>query len=196
MELTKNFTNFCESQTYSNYFIEVTRKINIYLTISIIIIGLIGNVLGIIVFLQKKIRSKPTSIYLLCLIVSDSFYLVMHFFEDTLKAFIEHYIHETDYIHEICSVNLLNYKHDFHETNINEPNNRSNQNWFISMNIIDRSNFFCRSINFARYYFRFTSAYIIVAFTIQRMLVLKNPFHNKKFESKKKTLFYLYKLCF
>ena len=186
MDYSKDLTNFCKSQIFSNYFIEKTRKINIYLAMAIIIVGIIGNSMGMIVFLQKSIRLKPTSIYLLCLIISDSFYLAMHFFEDTLKAFIEHYIHETDYIHEICLV--FGFHNDTNvTTNVNfEFDDQLDLNWAILINIIDRYDFFCRFINFARYFFRFTSAYIIVAFTMQRMFAIKKPFSSKKYESKMK----------
>ena len=172
----KNFMEICESQVFSSNFIELTRQINIYAAILIIIIGLVGNSSGFLVFLQKKIRSKSTNIYLLCLIISDSLYLVSHFFEDTLKAYIDHYIHKTDFIHDEC----LTFKTDESITNI------SNYNLATFINIIDKYDFFCRFINFSRYFLRFVSAYIIVAFTIQRTIAIRKPFLQKSLESKNK----------
>ena len=86
--MNDSINELCDSQISSSYFVEQTRRINIYLTLFIIVAGLAGNCLACLVYLQKKIRSKTTSIYLLALTTSDSLYLLVHFFEDTLKTYI------------------------------------------------------------------------------------------------------------
>ena len=181
MKILKNnsFVKTCELQIYSSRFIEETRKLSIYLALFIILIGLIGNSLGFVMFLQKKMRSKSTSIYLLFLIISDSLYLITHFFEDTLRAHIDHYIYKTKYVHEACFLFIPgNETKDFDESELT-------QSFASFINIMDRFDFFCRSINFARYFLRFMSAYIIVAFTIQRTRAIRKPFMQKMFESKR-----------
>ena len=192
--------SLCQLQIVSSYFIDKTRKINIFVAIVIIIIGLMGNSLGFLVFLQKKIRSKSTSVYLLCLIISDSLYLVTHFFEDTLKAYIDHYVHKTEYIHEECLFfhnNLTDsFNDDMNFSNAFAKEYKLDQSIAGFINIMDRYDFFCRSINFARYFLRFMSAYIIVAFTIQRTQAIRKPFLQKNLESKKKALFILLSLVF
>ena len=185
-ETEKNAFELCKLQIASSRFTEETRKISIMISIFIIMIGLIGNSLGFVLLMQKKSRSKSVNIYLLSLFTSDSFYLITHFFEDTLKSNIEHYIHKTDYVHEKCLMfkNLsISYENADHES-------------FVSLiNIIDKFDFFCKSINFARNFLRFISAYIIVAFTIQRTRVIRQPFLQKSLESRKKIRFILSAIC-
>ena len=84
-----------------------TRKINILISIVIISIGLIGNGLGVFVFAQKNFRLHSSSIYLLCLRLSDGIFLLMHFFEDTLGTYIDVYLNDqTNSIGQEC----LNFK--------------------------------------------------------------------------------------
>ena len=171
----ENLQQICESHLVSNDFIEQTRQVNIYISVIIISIGLLGNSCGFIVCTQRKFRSKTTVLYMFCLLISDSFYLVTHFFKDTIKAYIEHFIYQIDFIHDECNL--------FNSDNIERSFN--DHNMAIFFNIIDKNDFFCWSINFARYFLRFVSGYIIVAFTIQRTLAIRKPFLQKCLESKK-----------
>ena len=185
VDLNENPFALCKSQLFSSRFIEETRKLSVLISIFIIAVGLLGNSFGCIILMQKKSRSKPVNIYLLCLFTSDSFYLITHFFEDTLKAHIEHYIHKTDYVHEAC-FELDNF------TNIYEDGvNYYDESLASLINIMDRFDFFCKAINFARYFVRFICAYIIVAFTIQRTRVIRKPFLQKSLESKQKVILIL-----
>ena len=59
----------------SAQFFEKSRKINVFITVIVIIAGLVGNFLTIFVFLQKKFRKNPASVYLLCLAIFDSMFL-------------------------------------------------------------------------------------------------------------------------
>ena len=177
MRIESTIKELCVAQNKSSHFIIETRRINFYFSVLIIALGLIGNTIAIGVFSRKKIRSSSTSIYLLCLSVSDSLYLVAHFFEDTLKSYIDHFIHKTEFINEECLVYSLNYD------NVTSSN-AYDQSFVKFINIIDRFDFFCRSINFVRYFLRFTSAYIIVSFTIQRTRAIRSPLLKHQLESK------------
>ena len=54
----------------------------------------------------------------------------------------------------------------------------------LFINITDKYEFSCRLINYLRYFLRFTSAYIIVAFTVQRLILIYSPLSDR-FKSKK-----------
>jgi hypothetical protein len=58
------------------------------------------------------------------------------------------------------------------------------QNFTQMLNLIDRFEMTCRLINYLRNVLRFTSAYIVVAFTLQRLFIVYSPMSNK-FKSKK-----------
>jgi hypothetical protein len=60
----------------------------------------------------------------------------------------------------------------------------SNYNTNNSFSLSDKHNLVCKSFTYLKYVLRFTSAYIIVAFTLQRLLVVWSPFYNG-FKSKK-----------
>lgn len=145
------------SQDTSLNFIEQTRKINLFATVVIILIGLVGNCLTIFVFCQKRFRVNSSNVYLLFLAITDSIFLIVHIFEDSIREYEEIYLFK-------------------------QP---VNVNSFVSkLNITDSANSLCLLISFLRYFLRFTSAYVIVAFTIQRLLLVYTPFSDK-FKSKK-----------
>ena len=50
--------------------------------------------------------------------------------------------------------------------------------------IIDQNVIACKSANFLRYFLRFVSAYLVVAFTVQRLLVISKPLRTR-YKSKK-----------
>jgi hypothetical protein len=58
------------------------------------------------------------------------------------------------------------------------------QNFIQMLNLIDRFEMTCRLINYLRNVLRFTSAYIVVVFTLQRLFIVYSPMSNK-FKSKK-----------
>lgn len=139
--------------------LEQSRKINIFTTIFFIAIGLIGNSLILVVFGRRRFRKNSSNVFLLCLAFNDSLFLLLHFFENTLRSF--------KYIYVIGNSNAsyLTYLVTF-------------------LNITDRYEFTCRSINYLRHVLRFISAYIIVAFTFQRLILVKSPL-STKLKSKK-----------
>ena len=179
----KVLRELCDYQILSSGFVEESRRINIFMTVFIIIIGLLGNSFACLTFLQKHIRSNTTSVYLLCLTTSDNLYLLAHFFEYTVKTYTEHYVHKTDFIHEECRIqSILN---DTNNTELNLNKNQLDRSFAKAINIIDKYDFLCRFINFGRYFLRFTSAYIIVAFTVQRTRAIRSPLLRNNLESKR-----------
>jgi len=68
-------------ETLNSYlFLEQSRKINLVLTSIVIIFGLVGNSLIIFIFGQKRFRKNSFNIYLLCLAINDSIFLIVQFF--------------------------------------------------------------------------------------------------------------------
>ena len=60
------------SSDYSNQILLISRNINIYATLIVILIGFIGHLLTICVFGQRRFRIKTASVYLFCLAINDS----------------------------------------------------------------------------------------------------------------------------
>ncbi len=140
---------------FSAHFLDLCCLINLYLTIFFIIIGLIGHFLTIFVFGQKRFRKNSSNVYLLFLALNDSVFLILHFFEDSIKSYIAIY------------------------------STGEQEGFFISLiNIIDQFDVACKLINYLRYVTRFISAYTIIAFTLQRLALVYSPLSNK-FKTKK-----------
>lgn len=155
-----------EEETYLMHILiyELSRQINIFATLAVISTGLIGNSIIIFVFMQSRFRTNSSNIFLLCLAIADSLYLILHFFEDTVR----------------------NYN-DIYSTN-NRPTSRFS---FLMkfLNITNKTEFLCRSINYFRYCLRFVSAYIVVAITFQRLSLIYAPMSYKL--RSKKTAWYI-----
>lgn len=170
----------CEEQIRSTNILINTQKINVYATMIIIIVGLFGNSLAVFVFIQKRFRIHSSSIYLLCLAVSDGLFLLMHFFEDTLRTYIDIYLNgDHSNVDPLCFT-LANSIRSFRQSSaiVNKDS------LLRLINITDRFDFTCSLVNYFRYFLRFLSAYIIVVFTIQRAIAIHFPFHfQAKFES-------------
>lgn len=159
-----NRTLILEEQFLSSYrALEQSRKINIFATIFFITVGLIGNSLILIVFGRRRFRKNSSNVFLLCLAFNDSLFLLLHFFENTIRAF--------DYIYLI-----------------GHPLDTSSSRFLFKfvnfLNITDKYEFTCRTINYLRHVLRFISAYIIVAFTFQRLILVQSPL-STKLKSKK-----------
>jgi hypothetical protein len=122
---------------------QLFRKINIYSSLCIIVIGLIGNLLITYIYASKKRRTNLNHVYLLCAAINDNIFLIIHLFEDTLKTYLDVY-----------SIEKGNFLHMF--------------------NLVDK-NIQCQLINYLRNILRFVSAYIVVAFTIQRLVIVFKP---------------------
>jgi hypothetical protein len=151
--------NYSEFQNLTDFYLiqllDNARKLNILFTTLFIFIGLIGNFLTIYIFSHKKNRNNSSNIFLLCLALNDSLYLVIHFFENTLTNLQQIY-HEDKFLYNLIQ----------------------------TVNLSDKFVFSCIIFSYFRYVLRFISAYIIVAFTIQRFLIVSLPL-NDTFKSKK-----------
>jgi hypothetical protein len=159
--------NLTETNGYKLY--SLTSEINFYVTICIIVFGLISNLLTIYILNTKprsskkqyrlSYRNRPggqlhsfssSQCYMLALAVSDSLFLFSHLIEDSLPAIGEHYSLEF-------------------------------------MQIINQSNFTCKFILFMRNSARTCSSYLVVCFAYERFIVIKSPLNRLKFHNKKLT---------
>lgn len=157
---TESFRVFNQSEYDSFRLLEKCRQLNVFSTIVFIFIGLIGNFLTIFVFAHRKFRVNSSNVYLLCLALNDSLFLIIHFFENTVKNYEQMYLP-------------------------GEENEETSLDRFVKLiNIADQFEFTCRFFSYWRYVLRFISAYIIVAFTIQRLIIVDTPLCSK-FKTKK-----------
>jgi hypothetical protein len=174
MYQNESFTiEYCKDYFLSQDFLDYSRKFNILATVFIVLFGLTGNILSIIVFIQKKYTLKAPGIFLLFLAISDSLFLITHFFEDTMRTYFDVYFsndidEQTFNITQICTIEI-------------QPLDCDNKTYkiFKMINIIDQSDLACKLTSFARYTFRLTSASILTAFTIQRAIVIYFPLINR-----------------
>lgn len=145
----------------SNNLLENTTRFNLIATFIVIIFGLIGNYLIIFVFSQKENRKNSSHVFLLCLAINDAFFLKIHFFENVLRTF------QSLTFDGLTFDNSLSVLYQA----------------IRIVNIIDRFSIACRLINYFRYVLRLVSALIVVAFTLQRLIIVTSPL-NTRFKSK------------
>jgi hypothetical protein len=88
-QLFDEFHAYFSEYAYSVSILEKIRKLNVILTLIISIIGLFGHLLTIFVFSQKRFRKNSSNIFLLCLAINDGFYLITHFFEDSIRTYVQ-----------------------------------------------------------------------------------------------------------
>ena len=106
----------------------------------------------------------------MCLSLTDAMYLIIHFFEDTIRTINDSYLKDSYQTSDLIRM----------------------------VNIIDRNEIMCRLANYFRNIFRVVSAYIIVAFTLQRLFIVYKPLANN-FKSKQlawKTVFIILMVAF
>jgi hypothetical protein len=103
--------------------------------------------------------------------------LFKHFFEDTLRTYIDIYLNgDHSNVDALCytTANINNMR----QSHVNK------ESLLRLINITDRFDFTCSLVNYFRYFLRFLSAYIIVVFTIQRAIAIYFPlFQRSKLES-------------
>ena len=131
-------------------FLDIANKINLFSTIIIICIGLIGNLLSLIIYSQSKYRLNSSNVFILILSITDSLFLIIHFFEDTINILEQYYYIEINFL-----------------------------------NIIDINRESCKIANYLRYVLRSISSFIILAFTIQRYIIVYSPLSSKRFKTKR-----------
>lgn len=143
----------------SNGLLVLAKTMNIFSAFFIVPIGLIGHFLIIFVFGQKRFRTNSNNVFLFCLAINDSLFLIIHFFEDSIRNYTDIYI--------------------------NESNKNKYFNKFIySLNLVDKYEIICLIINYLRYTLRFISSYILVVFSFQRLSIVNSPLRSK-FQSKR-----------
>jgi hypothetical protein len=74
---------------YSIGLLNKSKIINKYSILLITIFGLVGNLLTIFVFAQKRFRTNSSSIYMLTIAANDCMYLLNNFFHNTIHKFEE-----------------------------------------------------------------------------------------------------------
>ena len=62
----------------SNKTLHDSMRVNIYTTIVLVFIGLVGHILTILVYSKKKYRINSGNVYILCLAIVDGTFLVVH----------------------------------------------------------------------------------------------------------------------
>lgn len=118
---------------------EMSRRINLYASIVIVFTGLIGNSLTAMVFSQKRFRTNSSNCFLLFLSILDSFYLILHLFEDTVRSYNEIYL--TRDLSSGKPIDLIDYL-------------------MMQLNITSLNELACIGVNYLRYSIRASSAYI------------------------------------
>lgn len=151
-------------------FKKTLKEMNIYASLIICMIGLVGNVLSLKVFCSTKLPRTSSRTYLIALAISDGVFLLMQLVEGTLEEIVEHW--RIDY----------------------------------PINIIDQKPSICKSVVLLRSVSRAVSPWIIVAFTLERFLVVNFPHHSsiisKPLQAKRYTsqvvsrILFLYLFCF
>lgn len=94
---------------HSEFLLQFTHKVNINTSIAVITVGLLGNLIIKIVFFKKKFQINSSHIYLLSSTISDSLYLLIQLFEDTVASFCNLYSLNNSFIVNI--LNIANYNH-------------------------------------------------------------------------------------
>ena len=91
---------------HSEFLLQFTHKVNINTSIAV---GLLGNLIIKIVLFKKKFQTNSSHIYLLSSTISDSLYLLIQLFEDTVASFCNLYSLNNSFIVNI--LNIANYNH-------------------------------------------------------------------------------------
>lgn len=146
------------------------RSINVIISLIIIIVGLVGNFLGVLVFAQKRFRTHSSAIYLLFICLTDGIFLIVHLCEDTLRSAIDVFLSNQVFYAAFC------------------PNKNNDMAIYLydilrSLNFSDKSYFACGFTNFLRYFLRSLSAHLIITFTIQRTLAIRHTMLERRLQS-------------
>lgn len=126
---------------------EIIRRVKIFATFLILLVGLIGHSLTISVFGQKKFRKNSSNVVSLCLAINDSLFLIINCFEDITIDLKELYL--TNLNNEI--INSL-------------------------LNLVNENLFTCCMIHYLKYVLRFLSAFTFTELTIHRLFAVYFPF--------------------
>lgn len=145
----KELNRFIEEEISNSVSLKFSIDVKLACSLVVIFLGLIGHFLTILVYSKKINRTNSSHVYMLCLSLIDSIYLIVHIFEDTIPSIYGTY---QAFLEPIWLSNLL--KH---------------------LNVIHKNDLGCRFISFLRNMLRLVSAFLILVFTIQRFLVVHFP---------------------
>lgn len=156
--------NFTETNQYLFY--KISMKINLYATLVIVCVGLVGNLMTVYLLKSKpkslqngvrfSYRNRPgaqlntfssSELYMMALAISDTLFLVSHLIEDIAPEMSQ---------------------------------------WFVFQQI-NKSNLFCKVVLFVRNSARVCSSYLVVFFAYERFTVIKTPLNRLKFHNKRIT---------
>jgi hypothetical protein len=107
-----------EKHLESLFFLDKSRNFNIIASLIVTGIGLFGNLMIVSVFGSSKSRRNSNHVFLLVMAINDTFYLIIHGFENSLRSYIYmkrdelastfHYINIIDRYEFVCvSTNYL-----------------------------------------------------------------------------------------
>lgn len=180
-----------KNETSQIFLVGVIQPINIIITLILTILGLFGHVCTILVYSKAKFRINSYHVYLLCLAINDCLFLLIHLIEDVIRSWQETFL-------------MVSYN-DENSNNNNNNNFNLNDLEYLSkhikisiinlLNITDNYELTCKMINYLRYVLRFISAHTIVAFTIQRLIIVSRPLSNR-FKNKKSAWFIVTMIVF
>jgi uncharacterized membrane protein YqjE len=143
-------SNYELDDDYMKFF-EISLILNIFFTIVFIFIGLCGNFIILIVYSQSKNRVNASNIFIFCLAIFESIFLMLHFFEDTIRT-------------------IRNTKRLF-------QNNIDNYDLIEKLNVIDNNYLMCSISNYLRYTIRFIQSYTVSYLLRIYFLNLFNKFY-------------------
>jgi hypothetical protein len=106
--------------------------------------------LTVIIYGQKKYRKNSSNVFILCFAINDTLFLVVHFFQDTIRNIKSNFNLEQKIIEFINKIDII-VQHDLA----------------------------CKLVIYLRYSFRMISAYLIIALTIQRLFIVFKPLNEK-----------------
>ena len=137
--------------------LEISLNFKLICTVLVVALGLFGHFLTILVYSKKLNRTNSSHVYMLCLALIDSSFLVVHIFEDTIPTAYSTYNASLDAV------------------------------WFTDLlkllNIVHKNDLACRFISYMRNVLRLVSAFLILVLTFQRFFIVYFPLHNR-FKSK------------
>lgn len=84
------FVNLSQCRTDRIYTVSVSQGFYTYVTPFVLVVGIVGNVLSLIVFLSKNMRKLSASTYLAALSISDISALFFYVFVDWLRRGLPH----------------------------------------------------------------------------------------------------------
>lgn len=126
-------------------FLVNSTKLNVYSIMLLTAVSLIGNLITVFVFSQKRFRVNSSNVYILALAVNHTLFLVVHFFQSTVSKYSLVYQSDMSYVSQLVK----------------------------SLNIVDRFDFACCVFNFLNNVLTMLSVCIVISSLRLSILTLK-----------------------